>query len=381
VNRSVNWIEHAAPGVPGLVPYAPGKPISELARELGLDPAGIIKLASNENPLGASPLAVAAARRALDEVHLYPDGACFDLKRALAHVHGVAPEQCVIGNGSNEVLELIARAFLAPGRQALFATHAFAVYPIVTQAAGAEAVITPVRAAGQERPFAPDLAAMAAAVTERTRVVFVANPNNPTGAWNTAQEVRGLLRALPPTVIAVLDEAYHDYVTAADYQSATAWLGEFPNLIVTRTFSKIYGLAGLRAGYGLCAPELAAVLERVREPFNVNLPAQAAATAALGDHAFVQASVRANTDGMRQWEQGLRHLGLGWIPSAGNFLCVELGRDAAPVYQALLRAGVIVRPVANYGLPRHLRVTIGTAEQNARCLVALASTLAGTLAA
>ena len=374
MNGHVSWLDLSAPGVPGLVPYAPGKPIGELARELGLDPAGIIKLASNENPLGASPLGWAAARRALDEAHLYPDGACFDLKQALARVHGVAPEQCVIGNGSNEVLELIARAFLAPGRQALFARHAFAVYPIVTQAAGAEAVVTPVRAGG-ERPYAPDLAAMAAAVTARTRVVFVANPNNPTGAWNTADEVHALLGALPSTVIAVLDEAYHDYVSVPGYQSATAWLQEFPNLIVTRTFSKIHGLAGLRVGYGLCSPELAAVLERMREPFNVNLPAQAAATAALDDAAFVQASVHANAEGMQQLEQGLAALGLGWIPSAGNFLCVNLGREAAPVYQALLRAGVIVRPVANYGLPNHLRITIGTAEQNARCLAALAQAL------
>ncbi len=360
-------LELAAPGVRGLVPYEPGKPIEALERELGIREA--VKLASNENPLGPSPRALEAARAALSGLARYPDGHCFTLRAALAERHGVDPACIVLGNGSNDVLDLVARAFLGPGTEAVMSEHAFAVYPIVTQAVGAAVVVAPARAHGH------DLEAMAARVTARTRVVWIANPNNPTGTWIAPETLRAFLEALPPHVVAVVDEAYHEYAAGPGAAGAMAWLGTLPRLVVTRTFSKAHGLAGLRVGYAVAAAEVAELLNRVRHPFNVNAVAQAAAQAALADEAHIARSVALNREGMAQLEAGLRALGLGWIPSAGNFLCVDVGREAAPVYEALLREGVIVRPVAGYGLPRHLRVTVGLPEENRRFLEALARVL------
>lgn len=371
-SQSFDWAALAAPGVQGLVPYTPGKPIGELARELGL--TDIVKLASNENPLGASPHAIAAAQRALQECALYPDGGGFELKAALAARHRVDPDCITLGNGSNDVLNMVARAFLGPGGSAVYSEHAFAVYPIATQAAGAEGRVAPAHAYGH------DPAAMLAAIDASTRVVFIANPNNPTGTWLSAAALRDFLTDLPRGVLAVVDEAYFEYVDEPDYPDCTRWLGEFPQLIVTRTFSKAFGLAGLRIGYALCAPAIAELLNRVRSPFNVNALAQQAAQAALDDATHLARSMAVNRDGLAELQAGCVKRGLSFIPSAGNFLCIHMNRPAGPVYERLLRAGVIVRPVANYGLPQHLRVTVGLPQQNARFLAALDVALEAELA-
>jgi histidinol-phosphate aminotransferase len=353
----------AAPGVRGLQPYQPGKPIEELEREYGV--RDIIKLASNENPVGPSSLALDAARATLAGIHRYPDGNGFALKARLARRHGVEPVQITLGNGSNDVLECVARAFVTPANEVVFSEHAFAVYPIVTRAVGAEAVVT------RARDWGHDLDAMRAAITPRTRVVFVANPNNPTGTWLRAPELEKFIRGLPEHVLVVVDEAYFEYVCEPDYPDTTTWVGRYANLIVTRTFSKVYGLAGLRVGYGVSTPAVADMLNRVRQPFNVNSVALAAAAAALDDGAHLERSVDANQAGLAQLVEGFRRMALDCIPSVGNFVCVDLGRAAAPAYEALLRQGVIVRPVANYGMPNHLRVTVGRSEENARFLEAL----------
>ncbi|WP_295584818.1 histidinol-phosphate transaminase [uncultured Lamprocystis sp.] len=357
----------AAPGIAGLTPYVPGKPVSELERELGI--TNSIKLASNENPLGPGPRARAAIAAALGELGRYPDGGGFALRRAIADHHGVSPMAVTIGNGSNDVLDMVARVFLQPGTESLFSQHAFAVYPIATQAVGATARVAPARDYGH------DLEAMAAMVTDRTRVVWIANPNNPTGTWLAADPLRTFIDGLPKTCVVVIDEAYTDYVTEPDFPDASRWLESHPNLIVTRTFSKAHGLAALRVGYALSDPRLADLLNRVRQPFNVNSLAQAAATAALGDHEHVRASVALNRSGMEQLTAAFERLGLGYIPSVGNFITLECGRPAAPINEALLRRGVIVRPVANYGLPNHLRVSIGLAEENARFIAELTDLL------
>ncbi len=371
----MNFTALATEGVRGLTPYEPGKPIEELERELGITDS--VKLASNENPLGPSPAALEAARRAAAHVARYPDGHGFALKQALSARLGVAPECITLGNGSNDVLDLVARAFLGPGRSAVFSEHAFAVYPIATQAVGARARVAPALPADHHsQPHGHDLEALYAAVAEDTRVVFIANPNNPTGTWVDRAGLRAFLERLSPEVLCVVDEAYAEYVEEPDYPDAARWLTDFPNLIVTRTFSKIHGLAGLRVGYGLSHPEVAGLLNRVRQPFNVNGPAQAAALAALGDEAHVRRSRALNRRGLEQLQAAVRGLGLRWIPSVGNFLTVDLGRPAGPVYEALLRRGVIVRPVANYGFPNHLRVTVGTEAQNARFLEALTEVVA-----
>jgi histidinol-phosphate aminotransferase len=361
-----DYIQLAVPGVQALQPYQPGKPIEELERELGI--TDIIKLASNENPLGASPRAVQALQGAMGELHRYPDGGAFELKRALAAKLGLGMDTITVGNGSNDVLELIARGFVRPGAEVVFSQHAFAVYPLVTQAVGGRAVVVPAAAYGH------DLDAMQAAITPRTRLVFIANPNNPTGTWSRRDEIHRFLRGVPPQVIVVLDEAYFEFVSEPDYPDGSQWLREFPNLVVTRTFSKIYGLAALRIGYGLSHPQIADVLNRVRQPFNVNSLAMTAAIAALSDEEHVRASMELNRRGMRQLESAFRAAGLAYIPSAGNFISVEVG-DAGHVYEALLRQGVIVRPIANYGLPRHLRVTVGLPAENDRFLAALSAAL------
>jgi len=350
--------------VRGLSPYVGGKPIDEVARELGLDPTAIVKLASNENPRGPSPRALAAIATAAAELTRYPDGNAFVLKQALAAKLAVDPEQVVLGNGSNDVLELVTHAFLRPGDEAVFAQHSFAVYPLATQARGATGVVVPARAYGH------DLPAMRAAITPRTRVVFVANPNNPTGTWIPPDPLRAFVASVPPEVVVVLDEAYNEYLDPEQQAHATTWVREHPNLVVSRSFSKAYGLAALRVGYGVMDATVADLLNRVRQPFNVNALAQAAALAALADTEYVEESRRLNRAGLAQLTAGLDAMGVAWLPSHGNFLLVNVG-DATRVNAALLRQGVIVRPVANYGLPAFLRVTVGLPRENERFLAAL----------
>jgi histidinol-phosphate aminotransferase len=366
--------ELVLPAVGKLMPYVPGKPVSELERELGIK--NIHKLASNENPLGPSPLALAAVRSALDTVHLYPDGSGFELKAALARKLGVNAGQITLGNGSNDVLELVARAFLSSEYVAVFSEHAFAVYPIVTQAVGAEARVAPAGDGVRAPRYGHDLEAMLARIDEKVRVVFIANPNNPTGTWLRRSELAHFLARLPDHVITVIDEAYFEYVHEPEYPDALQWLPQHPNLIVTRTFSKAYGLAGLRVGYAVSSPEVADYLNRVRQPFNVNSLALAGASAALDDTAHLSRTVQLNAAGLLQLSQAFESRQLDFIPSVGNFITVDVARAALDVYDALLHAGVIVRPVANYGLPVHLRVSVGTAEQNNAFLSALDRALA-----
>jgi histidinol-phosphate aminotransferase len=355
-----------------IAPYQPGKPITELAREFGLDERKIVKLASNENPSGLSPRAQAAIEAALPELARYPDG--YDLTKAVSDRLGVAMDRIALGNGSNDLLEMVAGAFLAPGRAAVFAQHAFAVYPLATQARGAQSIVVPAREYGH------DLAGILAAITPDTRVVFIANPNNPTGTMLPADEVEAFLRRAPRGVLIVLDEAYNEYLEPPLRCPSVAWLAKYPNLVVLRTFSKAYGLAGLRVGYGLCHPDVAAMLNRVRQPFNVNNLALVAAMAALEDEAFVERSYQLNVAGIKQLTAGFGRLGLAWIPTFANFVSVEIPREggksaAGAVYQRLLRQGVIVRPVAGYGMPDHLRVTTGLREENERFLAALEKAL------
>jgi histidinol-phosphate aminotransferase len=362
-----DFIKLSVPGVAGLTPYNPGKPIEELERDLGIRNA--IKLASNENPLGPGDR-VKKALQALPDLGRYPDGSGHRLRHALADRHAIEPDRITLGNGSNDILELVARAFVQPGDEVIYSAHAFAVYQLVSQALGAQSVVVPAL------NFAHDLDAMAAAVSDRTRLMFVANPNNPSGTWCTATELRGLIDRLPEHVIVVIDEAYFEYGAAvADYPDASQWLDEFPNLVVTRTFSKAYGLAGLRIGYGLSHPQIADLLNRIRQPFNVNAVALQAAEVALTDQAHIDRSIGLNNDGMRQLVAGFDSMGIHYLPSLGNFVCIDLEQPAQPVYQALLERGVIVRPVTNYGMPNHLRITIGLEEENERLLKALMEVL------
>lgn len=366
---SGDFLALAQPGVQQLSPYVPGKPVDELARELDIDPATIVKLASNENPLGASPKALAAIQGELAELTRYPDGNGFALKSLLSSQCGVQLDQVTLGNGSNDILELVARAYLAPGLNAVFSEHAFAVYPIVTQAVGADAHVVPAKDWGH------DLQAMLKAIDSNTRVVFIANPNNPTGTWFDANALNEFLQDVPERVLVVLDEAYIEYAEGGELPDGLEFLSAYPNLLVSRTFSKAYGLAALRVGYALSSAVVADILNRVRQPFNVNSFALAAACAALQDADYLAESRRLNDAGMHQLQEGFRELGLVWIPSRGNFIALDLGQLAAPVYQGLLREGVIVRPVANYGMPNHLRITIGLPAENARLLEALAKVL------
>lgn len=359
----------AAPDyIRAIAPYQPGKPIADLAREMGLDEAHIVKLASNENPLGASPRALAAIENVLMELARYPDGAGFDLKRALSERLGVAPGRIVLGNGSNDVLEMAARAFLCPGTSAVHSQYAFAVYPLAIQAMGAQGIQVPARDWGH------DLEAMQAAIRDDTRLVFIANPNNPTGTLVDGDALKSFVEEVPPHVGIVLDEAYFEYLPVGLRGNAMAWIDAHPNLIVTRTFSKAYGLAGLRVGYGVAHETVADLLNRVRQPFNVNSLAQAAAVAAMEDESFLAHCLQINAEGMTQLTAGLDGLGAAYIPSHGNFLACRVG-DAARVNRALLERGVIVRPVAGYGMPEHLRVSVGLAEENARFLTALAEVM------
>ncbi|MCK0506415.1 histidinol-phosphate transaminase [Aromatoleum anaerobium] len=352
-----------------ITPYPPGKPIGELAREMGIPEASIVKLASNENPLGMSVRAKEAAVAALVDIERYPDGNGFELKAALCARFGVQPDQIVLGNGSNDVLELAAHAYLAPGSSAVFSQHAFAVYPLATNAMGARGIEVPARAYGH------DLAAMAAAVATDTRIVFIANPNNPTGTFVDGSELEAFLARVPSDVLVVLDEAYTEYLSEQQRYDSLSWLPRFPNLLVSRTMSKAYGMAGLRVGYGIGHPDVVDLMNRVRQPFNVNSVALAAATAALADEEFLARSADVNRRGMAQIIEALAELALEWIPSAGNFVTFRVG-NAAAVNLALLKQGVIVRPIGGYGMPEWLRVSIGLPEENARFITALRQALA-----
>jgi len=346
--------------------YEPGKPIEEVARELGLDPAGIIKLASNENPNGPSPKAVAAAMAALKQGELYPDGGCFALRQKLAARHGLDPAQFVVGNGSNEILELLGHVFLRPGDEVVMGNPAFVVYKLVTLLFGGRPVEVPLK------QWAHDLPAMAAAITPRTKLVFVASPNNPTGATNRAEDLLAFARALPEHVVFAFDEAYAEYLDQPP--DLRPLIAEGRKVIGLRTFSKIFGLASLRVGYGYASPALAALLNRVRQPFNVNAIGQAAAIAVLDDAAFATRNAADNRAGLAQLGAGLRALGLETVPSQANFLLVRVG-DGGRVFAALQQRGVIVRPVKPYGLPEWIRVTVGTPGQNERFLRELAAVL------
>ena len=360
--------DQAPAHIKAIAAYQPGKPTSELARELNLDEVSIVKLASNENPLGASPAAIAAIQKILTGISLYPDGSGYQFKSALIKKYGVSREQIVLGNGSNDVLELAGRTFLTSRDSAVFSQHAFAVYPLTVQAIGAQAIEVPAL------NFGHDLPAMARAIRNDTRVVFVANPNNPTGTFASADVLLAFIKSVPLETIIVLDEAYTEYLPLAQKFDSTVWLKEFPNLLISRTLSKAYGLAGLRVGFALGHPDVIDLINRVRQPFNVNSLALTAATAALDDDEFLAKSAELNRQGLSHLAEGFEKLGLKFIPSFGNFICVEVG-DAAAMFQFLLRQGVIVRPVAGYGMPRHLRISVGLPEQNGRFLEALAAGL------
>lgn len=369
-SSSFDPVSMAAPGVRGLHPYIPGKPISELERELGI--SDVLKLASNENPLGTSPKALVAIQQELQELALYPDGSGHDLKAILAQRHGVDPACITLGNGSNDVLVLLAEAFLTPEHGAVFSQYCFAVYPIATQAVGAIAQEVPALPDDHaEMPLGHDLKAIAERIDDNTRLVFIANPNNPTGTWLDAAELEAFVANAPKHVLVVIDEAYFEYQDPEHVVDASAWVNKYPNLIVSRTFSKAYGLAGLRVGYLLSSPEVADLVNRVRQPFNVNSLALAAASAALGDDEFIQNSRELNRTGLARLNTALPELGFRVYPSAGNFVLVDMGSDSGPWYEALLRDGIITRRVGNYGLPNHLRITIGTEEQMDRLLASV----------
>ncbi|MEN8213145.1 MAG: histidinol-phosphate transaminase [Pseudomonadota bacterium] len=369
-----DWLRQTARGIAALHPYIPGKPVIELERELGV--VDSIKLASNENPLGPSPRAWSAIQKVAGEVHLYPDDSGHRLRHKLAECCAVEADGITLGAGSSDVIDMVARVFLEPGRNAVFSEHSFAMYRIYTQACGAAARVAPPLPVDHPRmPYGHDLDAMAALIDSSTRVVFIANPNNPTGTWLTKAELAAFLERVPDDVVVVLDEAYTEYVSEAEFPDGIEWLADYPNLIVTRTFSKMYGLAGLRIGYGISSPELAAVIQRVRHPFNANLVALAAAEAVLDDDAYVRRGRLVNQQGMAQLMSAFDAMGLVYMPSVANFLTVDLGREAAPVNDGLLRQGIITRPIANYNLPDHLRVSIGTKLQNSRFLAALEQVL------
>ena len=363
------FLQLALEGVQQLMPYVPGKPAEELQRELGL--SEVIKLASNENPLGTGGKVAEAIHATLPEIARYPDGSGFALKAALSARWGVEPAQITLGNGSSEILELVMRTFVAPEHEVVFSQHAFALYPILTQAVGAHARIVPAKDYGH------DLPTMRAAVTDKTRVVFIANPNNPTGTLLASQAVEDFVASLPKSVLCVLDEAYYEFVDPAVRTESMSWPEKYPNLIIARTFSKAYGLAGLRIGFGVSSTEVAELLNRVRQPFNGNMLALAAAEAAMTDSDYLAETVAVNNAGMAQLTTAFKVLNLSWIPSSGNFVSVDMKQPALPLYQALLQKGVIVRPVANYEMPNHLRVSIGTERENRIFIDALTQVLQG----
>ena len=358
--------------VRALAPYQSGRPIAEVAREFGLDEARIVKLASNENPLGMPESAKIAMLAAMADIGRYPDANGFDLKAAITAKYDVPQDWITLGNGSNDILELAAHAFLQPGQGIVYAQYSFAVYALATQAVGARAIVVPARDHGH------DLDAMLDAITGDTKLVFIANPNNPTGTFIGAAALEKFLNAVPPQVVVVLDEAYNEFLAADLQYDSIGWVRKYPNLLVSRTMSKAYGLAGLRVGFGIAQPSVTDLLNRIRQPFNVNSLAQAAAIAALDDTAFLQKSAELNAAGYAQLTAAFAELDLEYVPSFGNFVLVRVGSDdgaGARVNLALLRQGVIVRPVANYGLPQWLRISIGLPEENAAFIDALKNAL------
>lgn len=359
--------------VRAIAPYQGGKPISEVAREFGLDEARIVKLASNENPLGIPESAKRAMSAAMADLARYPDSNGFDLKAAISAKFGVPTDWITLGNGSNDILELAARSLVSPGQSVVYSQYSFAVYPLATQAIGARAIVV------AAKDFGHDLPAMRAAMTEDTRLVFVANPNNPTGTFIDGEQIAAFIRSVPSHVVIVLDEAYTEYLSPSQRYDAFAWVAQHPNLIVSRSFSKAYGLAGLRIGFGIAQPGLTDLMNRLRQPFNVNSIAQAAAIAALQDEAFLEKSAQINAQGYRQLTAAFDQMGITYVPSVGNFVLFRAGDDenaGAKINLALLKQGIIVRPVGNYGLPQWLRVSIGLPEENEAFLTALKSILA-----
>jgi len=360
------------PTLKNLPVYQPGRPTEEVARELGMPAAEIIKLASNENPFGPSPLALAAMEGALKQTHLYHDGNAFYLKTKLAEKLGVTPTNLILGNGSNEIIEFVAHALLDANSEVVVSQYCFAVYPIVTHLFGAKLVSVPAK------KFGHDLPAMLRAVTSRTKIIFVANPNNPTGTLAERDEIVKLINGVPPHVLLVMDEAYIEFLNDPTDLLGLVRRGDFPNLILMRTFSKIYGLAGLRIGYGIGHPDFIAALEKIRQPFNTNLVAQAGALAALDDKEHIARTRANNESGMRFFEHAFKQLKLEFVPSVANFVLVKVG-DGARVSGELQKLGVIVRPVGIYQLPEWIRISIGTAAENERCLTALKEVILGRL--
>lgn len=355
----------AKDGVISIQPYEPGKPIEEVSRELGIPEADIIKMASNENPLGPSPMGIQAIIDCAENVHLYPDGDCYYLKLDLAEHLGVKPENILMGNGSNDVLQIIADTFITPDDEVIYSKHAFVVYPLVTKVADAKAIVT------EMKDYAHDLEAMADRISVKTKVIFIANPNNPTGTMVTAERVDRFMERVPDDVLVVFDEAYYEYVTNEDYPQTLRYVNEGRNVIICRTFSKIYGLAGLRVGYGIAKPELIEVMNKVRQPFNVSMVAQAAARASLKDTVHVEKIIKVNTEGKKYLYSELEKIGLKYTPSEANFILIHLDRPGPAVMKELLKHGVIVRPLVGYELPNSIRVTIGTREQNERFITCL----------
>ncbi len=367
MSRSPKFTQQLQPQISGINPYVPGKPISELKRELNL--VRVSKLASNENPLGASQKAKTAVQELIIDIASYPDGSAFELKKALASFLAVSDKQVSVGNGSNELLELVARIFAGKGDEIIFSQYAFAVYPISAQVVGATSVCVPALNWGH------DLEAMLAAITEKTKVIYIANPNNPTGTLISVSEWEAFISQVPEHIIVVLDEAYFEFVQTGKTVNGLDYLAEYDNLLVSRTFSKAYGLASLRVGYMVGGEELIGYIEKVRMPFNVNQFAQVAAIAALNDPQFVKTVVSNNQAGMAQLTSFCQGLKLSFIPSYGNFVCIQVGPKALEINQALLALGVIVRPVSNYGLDEYLRVSIGSPKENQHFMDALTSIL------
>ncbi|MES1952663.1 histidinol-phosphate aminotransferase [Salinisphaera sp. S4-8] len=371
--------EQAHAGIHGLHAYVPGKPIDDLKRELGL--SSIIKLASNENPFGVAPAVKQAfadfVEHGAADLHRYPDGGGYALKQKIAAIHDIDPARVTLGNGSNDVLELTARVFLGPGKNAVFSQYAFAVYPIVAQAVNAEVREVPALGPDADMPYGHDLDAFIEHIDDNTGVVFIASPNNPTGTWLAPQAIEAFLEAVPPGVIVLLDEAYLEYQADSERPDSRALVDRFDNLIVTRTFSKIYGMAGLRVGYSLSSAKVADWINRIRQPFNVNTVALYCAEAALADEEFVRYSIQTNAVQRASLARELEARGHHCLPSQANFLTFDCGRASTPVYEAMLHEGVIVRPLQSYALPEHLRVTVGSEEENRVFLAALDAVMEG----
>ena len=361
--------QHCLASLLSIKPYQPGKGVEDLGQSVAADEA--IKLSSNENALGPSPYAIEAMRRYSDEVHLYPSGSGLLLRDKLAERHGVSVDQVTLGNGSNELLEFVARCFLDKSKNAVYSKHAFEVYALATQISGATAHRAIPRASDDEMPYGHDLNRFLDVIDERTAVVFIANPNNPTGTWLKDIEIKKFMQSIDEHIVVVIDQAYAEYAQACDYPDASKYLDEYPNLIVCQTFSKIYALAGLRIGYALSSVEIADLFNRLRQPFNNNVLALKAALASLDDTEHLEKSIRSNSEGLAYLSDECSKLGLKCLPSAANFLCIEMGEKAQAIYNMLLERGVIIRSIENYDMPNHLRVTIGSAQQNIKFLETL----------